>query len=171
MLVTAQVGALSRRIWIWLKAPALRTSGKRPLGAMASPADVRGPQSNPVDSDTIFSKQKDSVFDEATMRESLRREVEQALQAHGLNRIDEGSSKTDVIQSLARSSQKQRIDTEMWKRTAMRATALLMVALFANFGLVMWATDLQKDTSRRALAAAAASLSARPVGTRSRVSL
>ena len=102
-------------------------------------------------------------------RLSVQQEVVQALQQHGLKKED--ASKSDVIQSLARSSQKQRSDTEMWKKTALRATALLTVALFANFGLVMWATDLQKDTSRRALAAAAASLSARPVGTRSRVSL
>jgi len=69
----------------------------------------------------------------------------QALQQHGLKKED--ASKSDVIQSLARTSQKQRSDTEMWKKTALRVTALLTVALFANFGLVMWATDLNKDTA------------------------
>jgi hypothetical protein len=101
--------------------------------------------------DTQSGNQKaESVFDEATLlqwRKSLQQEVVQALQAHGLKKIDEGTSKTQVIESLARTSQKQRSDTEMWKKTALRVTALLTVALFANFGLVMWATDLNKDTA------------------------
>jgi len=94
------------------------------------------------------NQKAESVLDEATLmkfRMSVQQEVVQALQQHGLKKED--ASKSDVIQSLARTSQKQRSDTEMWKKTALRVTALLTVALFANFGLVMWATDLNKDTA------------------------